>query len=354
LLEDQETIDLRGLTLKLNLQITPDAHAELIMDETVGDIISGTGKGELRIEMSPNGELEMFGDYELEKGDYLFTMRNIINKPFVLEPGGKLNWKGDPYNARIDLRAKYSTRTTLNGMVSSAPENQRATVDLYLILKGPLMNPTISFEIELPGASPAWQEELRNKLTNVDRLNQQAFSLLVLNMFWDENPATAAAGSGLAANSVQVLSNQFSNWINAGTKDFIDINMNYSNGATRDQYDELEIGISKGFYDDRIIVNGILDVPVAGTNNANAVPTEFAGDIEVLYKITKDGRIKVKAFNRNNQNNPARAIDENGNTAYTQGVGIQYQKDFEGWGPFLKRFFSFKKEPETTIKFELD
>ena len=173
------------------------------------------------IEMKPSGELEIFGDYELEKGDYLFTMRNLINKPFVLERGGKLNWKGDPYNAQIDLRAKYSTRTTINSMVSSAPENQRVTVDLYLILKGPLMNPTISFEIELPGSSPAWQDELRNKLTNADRLNQQAFSILVLNMFWDEDPAAQTAGSGLAANSVQVLSNQFSNWINSGTKDFI-------------------------------------------------------------------------------------------------------------------------------------
>ena len=182
LLEDSEMIDLRGLTLKLNVEVTPNAHTELIMDETVGDIISGIGKGELRIEMSPTGELQMFGDYELEKGDYLFTMRNIINKPFALESGGKLNWKGDPYNAQIDLRAKYSTRTTINAVVSSAPDNQRATVDLYLILKGPLMNPTISFEIELPGSSPAWQDELRNKLTNVDRLNQQAFSLLVLNI----------------------------------------------------------------------------------------------------------------------------------------------------------------------------
>lgn len=352
LLEDPKIIDLRGLTLKLKVQVTTDAQTELIMDETVGDIISGVGKGELRIEMKPNGELAMFGDYELEKGDYLFTMRNIINKPFVLEPGGKLNWKGDPYNAQIDLRAKYSTRTVISTIVTAAPENQRATVDLYLILKGQLMNPTISFEIELPGVSSAWQDELRSKLTNVDRLNQQAFSILVLNMFWNEDPATQTAGSGLAANSVQVLSNQFSNWINAGTKDFIDVNMNYSTGTTSEQYDELEIGISKGFYDDRIIVNGILDVPMAGGSTAAQESKEFAGDVEVLYKITKDGRIKVKAFNRNNQNNPARANDDSGN--YTQGVGIQYQKDFNAWGPFLKQFFSFKKEPEVVVENEED
>lgn len=358
--EEPEVIDLRGLTLKMNVQITPSAHTELIMDETVGDIISGIGKGQLRIEMKPNGEIEIFGEYDLTKGDYLFTMRNIINKPFVLEPGGKLNWKGDPYNALVDIRAKYSTRTTLDGIVTSAPEGQRVTVDLYLILSGPLMNPTISFEIELPGSSPAWQEELRNKLTNVDKLNQQAFALLVLNMFWTEEVQNSdySAADGLMANSVQVLSNQFSNWINAGTKDYIDINMNYSTSTTSDQYDELEIGLSKGFYDDRIIVKGILDVPVGATDNPNfddnKYSTQFAADVEVLYKITKDGRIRAKVFNRNNQNNPGRAqgsLDE-GNTLYTQGIGIQYQKDFNAWAPFLRRFFSFKKEPELEVQMD--
>jgi hypothetical protein len=359
LLEEQEVIDLRGLTVKMNIQVTPNAHAEIIMDETVGDIISGVGKGNLRIEMKPSGEMEMFGEYDLEKGDYLFTMRNIINKPFVLEPGGKLNWKGDPYNAQVDLRAKYSTRTTIDGIVTSAPTGQRVTVDLYLVLKGPLMNPIISFEIELPGSSPAWQEELRNKLTNVDLLNQQAFSLLVLNMFWTDEIQGSAATDGLMANSVQVLSNQFSNWINAGTKDYIDINMNYSTSNSSDSYNELEIGLSKGFYDDRIIVKGILDVPVGGTNDprnpSSVVSPQFAADVEVLYKITKDGRIRGKVFNRNNQNNPARAQNQDGgNALYTQGVGIQYQKDFDAWGPFLKRFFSFKKEPEPEVELELN
>ena len=358
LLDEQEIVDLRGVTVKMNVQVTPTAHAEIIMDETVGDIISGVGKGQLRIEMKPNGEMEMFGEYDLEKGDYLFTMRNIINKPFVLEPGGKLNWKGDPYNAQVDIRAKYSTRTTLDGIITSAPIGQRATVDLYLVLNGPLMNPKISFEIELPGSSPAWQEELRNKLTNVDKLNQQAFSLLVLNMFWTDDIQNSdnIATDGLMANSVQVLSNQFSNWINAGTKDYIDINMNYSTSTTSDQYDELEIGLSKGFYDDRVIVKGILDVPVGAStsNSSEVVPTQFAADVEVLYKITKDGRIRAKVFNRNNQNNPGRAQSQEGNVQYTQGLGIQYQKDFDAWGPFLKRFFSFKKESEPEVEVELD
>ncbi len=29
----------------------------------------------------------MFGEYKIEKGDYLFTLSNLINKKFVLNPG---------------------------------------------------------------------------------------------------------------------------------------------------------------------------------------------------------------------------------------------------------------------------
>ncbi len=340
--EIQEEVELRGLTLRLNIEVTPEAKVKLIMDETVGDIIQAQGKGQIRLEMKPNGDIEMFGDYEIQKGDYLFTMRNLLNKPFVLETGSTMSWKGDPYNANINLRAKYRTRTKLTGVVTSPDyTGQRVTVDLYLILKGALENPTISFEIDLPGSQPSWQEELNNKMTNVDRLNQQAFSILMLNTFWNDDIAGASvAEQGLTANTTQMVFTQFSNWISSGT-DFIDIDMNYSNSTQAGYSDELEIALSKNFYDDRITVNGILDVPIGGATTTNNTQT-LAGDVEVLYKITEDGRIRTKAFNRSNQNNPAR----DKLSAYTQGIGIMYQKDFENWGPFLRTLFISKKKRE--------
>ncbi|MCT4623009.1 MAG: translocation/assembly module TamB [Schleiferiaceae bacterium] len=348
ILQDRLTeLDLRGMKLTINVEATNDAEVRLIMDETVGDIISGSGNGLVKIEMAPNGDITMYGDYTLEKGDYLFTMRSIINKPFVLEPGGTFHWSGDPYNADVNLRAKYTTRTTLTGIVTSGGySDERVTVDLFLILKGDLMNPTISFEIDLPGAQSSWQEELRNKLTDVDKLNQQAFSLLVLNRFWvDEINDENLAGQGIQANSIQMLSNQFSNWINSGTGDFVDVNMNYNTATQAGYQDEVEIGVSKNFYDDRITVSGILDVPVGSTNNTTNTQT-LAGDFEVKYKITEDGRVQGKAFNRNNQNNPAR--DQLAN--YTQGLGILYQRDFNTWGDFVRFFFGGgKKEEEPKV-----
>ena len=348
LLKDfKKDLGIRGLAVKINVEATPDAQIELIMDETVGDIIRATGAGNLRMEMTPAGEFSMYGDYEIEKGSYLFTMRNLVNKPFTLTSGGTLTWQGDPYEATMDLNAVYDTRASLTGMVTSPDyQDQKVKVELYLILKGLLSNPSIAFDIKLPGSSTAWQSELSNRLTNVDELNQQAFSLLMLNTFWVTNENSSAGGvfeQGITANTSQMLFSQVSNWINSGT-DFIDVNMSYSQATNEGFNDEFELELSKGFYDDRITVNGILDVPVGGTSDqANSGTSQsFTGDIEVLYKVTKDGRIQTKFFNRSNQNNPTR----DNLAPYTQGLGILYRRDFETWGDFWRFFFGKAKREE--------
>ena len=40
-----------------------------------------------------------------------------------------------------------------------------------------------SFKIDLPNSNPSYQEELNNRLSDPDKLNTQAFSLLVINSF---------------------------------------------------------------------------------------------------------------------------------------------------------------------------
>ena len=61
----------------------------LFFDPTIGDILKTVGSGNLRFGLGKDNELDMFGEYKIEKGDYLFTLSNLINKKFVLEPWGK-------------------------------------------------------------------------------------------------------------------------------------------------------------------------------------------------------------------------------------------------------------------------
>jgi hypothetical protein len=44
---------------------------------------------------------------ELTQGSYLFTLKNLLNKPFEVKPGGTIAWYGDPMAAELDLQAIY-------------------------------------------------------------------------------------------------------------------------------------------------------------------------------------------------------------------------------------------------------
>jgi len=57
-------VELSGITLDLNLEITPDALVEIIFDIKSGDIIRGRGNGDIKLQVDTKGEFNMFGQVE--------------------------------------------------------------------------------------------------------------------------------------------------------------------------------------------------------------------------------------------------------------------------------------------------
>jgi len=45
--------------------------------------------------MTRQGDISMYGHYEIEQGEYLFTLFNLVNKPFAVKQGGTIDWLGD-------------------------------------------------------------------------------------------------------------------------------------------------------------------------------------------------------------------------------------------------------------------
>ena len=90
--EVEEKVDLSGIQLSFDLDITPEAKLQIIFDEQVGDIIKATGEGDLKLEINTIGDFNIYGQYLVEKGDYLFTLQNIINKRFEIANGSSMYW----------------------------------------------------------------------------------------------------------------------------------------------------------------------------------------------------------------------------------------------------------------------
>jgi len=322
-----------GLVLNFDLEVTPEAEMQLIFDSKIGDVIRGRGSGNLKMELNRQGEFNIYGDYVIEDGDYLFTLQNVINKRFRVEKGGLIRWTGNPYDADMDIKAVYRLRTPLYDLVShvdtSDAYKRRIPVDCVLGLSGKLFNPNVSFDIFLP-ASDEGTREMVDRLINTDQeMNRQIFSLLILNRFMSSSPLqyNTAFASGFGSTSGDFLSNQISNWLSQISSEVeIGVNIRPGDEVTSS---ELELAMSTHFWDDRITVDG--NVGTSGNNPyAGQRASSIVGDVNVEVKITE--KLRVKAFNRSNTYDLL-----NPTSPYTQGIGLFYRREFDKFSDLLRR-----------------
>lgn len=337
------SVNLNGVQLNFDLDVTPDAEIQLEFDKRIGDIIRANGKGDIKLEINTNGDFNMFGDYVVEKGDYLFTLKKIINKKFIIEKGGRISWSGNPYAGTIDLKAIYNLTTAIDILRPDlTPTNRKIPVNCNIFLTEYLLKPTINFSITFPELSNDFSLE-PYKIAIEPELNKQVFSLLVLRSFSTPSQfkgnETTSTSNALNSNSFELLSNQFSNILSQISKD-VDIGFKYrpSDQITSDQY---ELALKTQILNNRLLINTNLaysaDKKQQASNSTNS--SNIVGDVNVEYKLTREGQIRIKAFNKSNINEYLYV-----NSPYTQGVGIFYRKEFDLFKDIFrrKRFMTFE------------
>jgi len=338
-LERQEN-SMSKVEMEIEVDITEKAMVQLIFDPKVGDIIETSGRGNLRILLDQNQGFRMFGDVELTRGDYLFTLQNVINKRFEIEPGGRINFNGSPTNSTIDLAAIYGTRAAPYNLYPGDPVDaeslkKRIPVECRLNLSGELQSPNIVTGIAMPTADPKTRDLLENATSTEEELMKQFLSLMVINNFYSvtgfSTQDMGTVNSSIAGvTASELLSNQLSNWLSQMSDDF-DIGFNYRPGDEVSSQ-EVEVALSTQLLNDRMIISGNLDVGGQETNpSATASENPYImGDFEVEYRITDN--VSVLAFNR--------ARDELlfQTAPYKQGVGVSYREEFNDLSQLVQRY----------------
>ncbi|MFT4660684.1 MAG: hypothetical protein ACI8XB_000952 [Patiriisocius sp.] len=330
-IKEERSTDLTGLDLNLNLDITRDAFIRLIFDEQIGDVIEGRGNGPITMDIDSRGDFNMIGNYTIEEGDYLFTLKNIVNKRFEVQKGGTITWFGDPFEALIDIEAMYKVRASLSEFAVEIPEITQRNVMTFcnMKLKNRLLNPDIEFEIELPTLAPDVRNLVSSRVNSELELNRQFFSLLVLNKFLpSQNSTSTTAFSAIDAGvntGFEFLANQLSNWLSQISTDF-DVGLNYRPG---DQISntELAVALSTQLFNERLLVSGNLGVSEGNTLTGNK--SALIGDFILEYMLTEEGKLRLKVFNETNDFNIANT-DQYGTT---QGIGVVVFREFD---PLIK------------------
>ena len=333
--------DLSGIQLHINLDVTHDAEVQIMYDsKNYGDIIKAKGSGDIRMEVTTLGDFNMYGNYAIDEGDYLFSLRNLVNKKFIIQQGSTIKFNGNPYDGIADINATYLVRTDLlplfkeENSKDSATYSKRIEVNCLLSMKDKILNPTLSFDIDLPNSDDDTKTLVKSAIPTDEDMNKQVFSLLIMNSFIAPNNKDYGSyvSNGFSNTSTELLSNQLNNWLSQISKKF-DVGVNYRPG-TQMTSDEIRVALGTQLFNDRLSVDG--NFGTSGTSNTsqgNAQKTSnIVGDVNLEYKLTKDGHLRVKGYNKSN------TVDLlNSNAPYTQGVGIIYSREFDALIDLFRR-----------------
>lgn len=325
------------ITMALNVQ--DNTAFQLVIDPTVGSALKGRGNGMLNLHINPgNGIFNMYGDYTLIEGSFLFSLQNIITKKFIIESGSMIQWTGEPVDARLDINAVYKLKTSLqpllNTVTASSDDDQSGSrisdrsvpVDCKIHIGGRLSNPQLDFSVVVPVTDIETQAAVASVLNTQEAQAQQFISLVALGTFSNSGSANIGASSGVATG-LEMLTNQLTNWFS--TNDYRII-LNYRAGSEMTG-DEVDFGFSTNLINNRLLVevegNYIIDNKQAVSNNVS----NFMGEAHVTWLIDKSGNLRLKAFTQTIDR-----FDENQGLQET-GIGISYKEDFNNFKDLKQR-----------------
>jgi hypothetical protein len=337
-----------GIKMDFNFNLTPDATCEIIFDRQTGDIIRGNGTGRLNLNIDTQGDFTMAGTYEIERGEYNFTLQNVINKKFNIKPGSRIVWTGDPYGAQLDVKAGYTQMVSLAGVLpntstsSSGNGNdalsRRYPVEVTIGLSEGLMSPVIRYDLKVLdnpslNAYRGQLEAFQNKLKSDEQeLSRQVSSLLVVNQLLPETSlATVGSQNFLGSSISELVSNQISRWA-SGINENLEVGVS---GLSLDQnaLNNLQLRFSYRFLNDRFRVtrDGRFSQGTQSQTGATAYnAASLLGEWTLEYWLNSSGSVKVKAYNRNIQNSLYL------NTFTTGGVSMQFTHSFNRFSPLQK------------------
>ena len=327
-----EVRNYNGLELKFDLNITKDAIIEIILDRDSGHGMTARGDGTLLLEINTLGKFKMTGDYSVDKGEYNFKYKGI-NKKFAVKPNSSIVWEGDPLKARLNLEAIYKLPTGANpsALLDNPSINRKVDVSVSIGITGSLASPEPDFNINFPTISSTLKSEIQTKLNDPIIRQTQALTLLGTGSF--------ASAEGLNQNSVynnllesagDIFSNIFQN-----SDDKLKVSLLVATAdRTPNRETNGQVGVSfNSQINERISINGRVGVPVGGVNQSTIV-----GNVEILYRVNEDGSLNLRVFNRENDIN---YIGQG--IGYTQGLGVNYNVDFDTFSELLNKIFKKAK-----------
>ena len=331
------------LTLNLQIDVSPQMSMNLLMDPSTGDMIRATGSGNIRLEYNTFSDIKLYGTYTVDKGNYNFSLQDLITKDFTIKTGSSISFVGAPKDANLNIEAYYALTANLEDLDESFATEQdlnRTTIPVraMLYLTGDLQQPDFRFDLDFPTVTQDIDRRIRSIISSEDMVNRQIIYLLALNKFYtpDYMNVGQTHNNELASVASSALSSQLNNLLGQ-----INENINIGTNLRSDKGDfsdvEVEVALSSQLLNNRLIINGNIGYRDNAVNN-----NTFIGDFDLEYLLNKSGNIRLKAYNHYNDKNYYVK-----SALTTQGVGIMYRKEFNKWSEWFSWLRRRKNKVQT-------
>lgn len=310
-----------GSEINVNVSIDKNAQFSLIIDQASGDFISVRGSADINASVARGGGISLTGNYELNDGAYQLNY-NFIKRKFQIKSGSTITFAGDPVKGtNMNVTAVYSAVLPPYDLVQRQVADQaalnyykqRIPFDVELHLRGQVLQPSISFDIDLPDnrvypLSADQIELIKSRLnqvrTDTSELNKQVFAVLILKRFVSDDPFTSGAQQSTSTTALQSVSTFIGEQLNAAAGRLVkgvDLSVDlattddYTSGEMRQRTD-LSLAASKRLLDDRLKLtignNFELEGPQTTNQQASYIPSNLAAD----YLLSPDGKYSMRAY----------------------------------------------------------
>jgi len=328
-------------TMDMQFTANDPINVQLIFDPVTNEILNADGTGQVRV-LLQDQDVSMFGQFDIEGGDYQFVSGDIFTRRFNLEEGGSISWQGDLIDAGLDVTAIYRARPVISTLLSSnatstSPENgQRVPIELVLQIGGTITQVENEFFFRVPTGvegtlDPTLSTQINNLNQNEEEKLIQATSILLSGNFIPSNQAQGLSlGEGFSGTaavvnpllSSQVINPLLSNQINSLLRSDItfDIDLNLT------AFNEVDLGVALRLFDDRVILRR--EGQITGEQSD-------IGDLGATYRINRT--FSLTAFHRQDPTLSYTSSIETRQTQEMNGMGLEAQVQFNTWQQFKQR-----------------
>ena len=293
--DEAPVMSLGGMDMIMTVHIDDAVRLRADLSTDRSKFVELEGGGNLNLQYTPQGDLNLTGRYTLSGGILKYSLPVIPLKDFQINSGSYVDWRGDPMNPTLNLKATERLRASVADGDDGG--TRMVNFDVSISIKNKMTAPELVFDISAPDDATI-ENELQ--AMGAEERSKQAIAMMATGVYLNSGAKGAGLTMGSALNSV--LQSQINSLAGSALQS---VNASFSMGIedrtaaeTGDTQKDISFRYSQRLFNDRvqIVIGGKVSTGANATNDAES----FIDNVSLEYRLDKSGTRYVRVFHNKN------------------------------------------------------